>query len=103
MTIVVIEPASVDASVARAFAAGISKVGTPPKGWIIVVKDSLQTATLTVFDQMNGLSRQVEVLVEGQVEVLVDMRLPQSFSLDMVWIEPGTFQMGSPSIGAGSR
>ena len=36
-----------------------------------MVKDSSQTVTLTVFDQANGLDRQVEVQVEGPVEVLV--------------------------------
>ena len=105
--IVAIDTDPVDASMAWAIAAA-DKIGNPPpKGWVIVVKDSSQAVTLTVFDQANGLDRQVEVLVEGQVEVLVKLdtrpRPPQFFtlpggaSLEMVWIVPGTFQMGSPS------
>ena len=101
-SIVKIATDPVDASMAWVIAVESSKIGTPPKGWTIVVKDSLQTATLTVFDQANGLGRQVEVQVEGQVEVLVELPPSHTFtllggaSLEMVWIEPGTFQMGSP-------
>ena len=67
--IVEIETDPVNASVALATAVG----------------DVGQTATITVFDQANGFSRQVEV------EVGV------ALWEEMVWIEPGTFQMGSPS------
>ena len=70
-SIVAIEPDPVDASMAQAIAAEVSKIGTPPQGWTIEVRDSSQTVTLTVFDQANGLDRQVEVLVKGPVEVLV--------------------------------
>ena len=98
-SIVDIKPDPVDASMAQAIAKG-SQIGTPPKGWTIAVRDSSQTVTLTVFDQANGLDRQVEVQVEGRLGILVPSRsftLPGGASLDMVWIEAGTFQMGSPS------
>ena len=74
--VVAIEPDPVDASVA----------------WAIAVGDSGQTATLRVFDRANGLDRRV------QVEVVLDAKsftLPGGALLEMVWINPGTFQMGS--------
>ena len=74
--IVAIEPDSVDASVA----------------WAIAVGDSGQTATLRVFDRANELDRQVEVEVLPPPTILT---LPGGQSLKMVWIPPGTFQMGS--------
>ena len=73
--IVAIEPDPVDASVA----------------WAIAVGDSGQTATLRVFDRANELDRQVQVQVTGEGT----FTLPGGVSLEMVWIAPGTFQMGS--------
>ncbi len=93
-TIVAIKPDSVDASMAIGVGGG--KIGTPPKGWTIVAKDTSHTVTLTVFDQANGFDRQVNVQVEGLVPI-PSFTLPGGASLEMVWIEPGTFQMGSPS------
>ena len=66
------------------------------------VGDSGQTATITVFDRANGLDKQVKVKVVGQVGQAGggstnSFTLPGGASLEMVWIEPGTFQMGSPS------
>ena len=75
--IVAIEPDSVDASVA----------------WAIAVGDSGQTATLTVFDRANELDSQVEAVV---IPPPIIFTLPGEVSLEMVWITPGTFQMGSP-------
>ena len=73
--IIAIEPDPVDASVA----------------WAIAVGDSGQTATLRVFDRANELDRQVQVQVTGEGT----FTLPGGVSLEMVRIEPGTFQMGS--------
>ena len=73
--VVAIKPDPVDASVA----------------WAIAVGDSGQTATLRVFDRANELDRQVQVQVTGEGT----FTLPGGVSLEMVWIAPGTFQMGS--------
>ena len=72
--IVAIEPDPVDASVA----------------WAIAVGDSGQVI-LRVFDKANGLERQVAVTVS----TTFSFTLPGGASLEMVRIEPGTFQMGS--------
>ena len=74
--IVAIEPGPVDASVA----------------WAIAVGDIGQTATLTVFDRANELDSQVEAVV---IPPPIIFTLPGEVSLEMVRIEPGTFQMGS--------
>ena len=114
--IVAIEPDSIDASVAWAIAFGDGEIAVedseivdPPEGWTIVVRDSFQTATLRVFDRTNGLDKKVEVLVlvARRMRMLVKLppshffTLPGGASLEMVWIEPGTFQMGSPPPGPG--
>ena len=65
----------------------------PAMALAAAVGDGGQTATITVFDHANGLSRQVKV----EVLPLISFTLPGDASLEMVWIEPGTFQMGSPS------
>ena len=74
--IVAIKPDPVDASVA----------------WAIAVRESGQTATLQVFDRANELERHVHVEVLSKHA----LKLPGGAMMDMVWIEPGTFQMGSP-------
>ena len=79
--IVSVVPDRVDASMALATAVG----------------DSGQTATVTVYDRANGLDRRVKVVVQG---VRTDT-LPGGASLEMIWIAPGTFMMGSPSSEAG--
>ncbi len=65
----------------------------PAMALAAAVGDGGQTATITVFDHANGLSRQVKV----EVLPLISFTLSGDASLEMVWIEPGTFQMGSPS------
>ena len=82
--IVAIKLDPVDASVAWAIAA---------------VGDSGQTATLRVFDRANELDRQVQVQVTGEGT----FTLPGGVSLEMVRIEPGTFQMGSSQGYSGER
>ena len=73
--IVEIEPDPVDVSMALATAVG----------------DSGETATVTVFDRPNSLDRQVQVVLQPN-----PFTLPGGASLEMVWIEPGTFRMGTP-------
>ena len=86
----------------------------PAMALATAVGNSGQTATVTVFDRANGLNKQVKVEVGGQVEQAGggggssggggstnSFTLPGGASLEMVWIEPGTFQMGSPSSEAG--
>ncbi|MYC12573.1 MAG: SUMF1/EgtB/PvdO family nonheme iron enzyme [Gemmatimonadetes bacterium] len=97
--IVVIEPDPVDASVAWAIAVGDRvQIVNSLEVWPIAVRDTLRTATLRVFDQSNRLDRQVEVEVRGEVRLELPTHyfpLPGGASLEMIWIEPGTFHMGS--------
>ena len=67
--------------------------------WAIADGDSGQTATLRVFDRANELDRQVQVQVTGEGT----FTLPGGVSLEMVRIEPGTFQMGSSQGGSAER
>ena len=82
--IVTIKPDPVDASVA----------------WAIAVGDSGQV-TLRVFGRGNRLKRQVEV--EVTIITTLSFTLPGGASLEMVRIEPGTFQMGSSQGGSSER
>ena len=67
------------------------------------VGDIGQTANVTVFDWANGLNKQVKVKVIDKVEQARGggggstniFILPGGSSLEMVWIEAGTFRMGS--------
>ncbi|MCY3868605.1 MAG: VWA domain-containing protein, partial [Gemmatimonadetes bacterium] len=72
----------------------IPDVDDPAMALATAVGHSGQTATLTVFDRANGLNKQVKV--EVWKERTNSFTLPGGASLEMVWIEPGTFQMGSP-------
>lgn len=71
----------------------IVKIATDPvdasMAWAIAVGGVGQTATVTVFDRVNGLDKQVKVEMVEPAEG------------EMVWIEPGTFQMGSPDSESG--
>ena len=88
----------------------IQDADDPAMALATAVGDSGQTATVTVFDRANGLNKQVKVEVGGQVEQTSggsgssgggesanSFTLLGGASLEMVWIDPGTFQMGSPS------
>ena len=76
--ILAIVPDPVDASVA----------------WAIAAVWNNGQLTLRVFDEANGLERQVEVEVLPPPPPI--FTLPGGVSLEMVRIGPGTFQMGSP-------
>ncbi|MCY3766049.1 MAG: SUMF1/EgtB/PvdO family nonheme iron enzyme, partial [Gemmatimonadetes bacterium] len=76
--IVAVEPDPISASVA----------------WAIAIGDSGQTAAIGVFDEANGLERQVRVEVSKLGTGF--FALPGGALLEMVKIAPGTFQMGSP-------
>ena len=79
----------------------------PSMALAAAVGNSGQTATVTVFDRANGLDKQVKVEVGTRVGQTSgggstnSFTLPGGASLEMVWIEAGTFQMGSPSSESG--
>ena len=81
----------------------IQDADDPAMALATAVGDNGQTATVTVFDRANGLNKQVKVEVGGQVGQTGgggstnSFTLPGGVSIEMVWVEPGTFQMGSPS------
>ena len=58
--------------------------------WARALGEEGQTATLTVFDRANGMDRQVNVVL-----LYSDFTLPGGVSMEMVYIPPGTFMMGS--------